>query len=119
MPIRSIPAGVIFISSPRVNLISTKRVTFSRRQGSICTDFSTHRALAFFGDTFEHLHIELPLVVDDRNTCAVNKTDSGTLSETGQLEEHRQCHEATRHDLDKTVIRESPGEQMLPLSTYA
>lgn len=36
----SIPTGVIFISSPRVNLISTKRVTFSRRQGSICTDFS-------------------------------------------------------------------------------
>lgn len=25
----------------KVNLISTKRVTFSRRQGSICTDFST------------------------------------------------------------------------------
>ena len=39
-PLRSIPTGVIFISSPRVNLISTKRVTFFRRQGSICTDFS-------------------------------------------------------------------------------
>lgn len=39
-PLRSIPTGVIFISSPRVNLISTKRVTFSRRQGAICTDFS-------------------------------------------------------------------------------
>lgn len=39
-PLRSIPTGGIFISSPRVNLISTKRVTFSRRQGAICTDFS-------------------------------------------------------------------------------
>ena len=39
-PLRSIPTGVIFISSPRVNPILTKRVTFFRRQGSICTDFS-------------------------------------------------------------------------------
>lgn len=39
-PLRSIPTGVIFISSPRVNLISTKGVTFFRREGSICTDFS-------------------------------------------------------------------------------
>ncbi len=46
-PLRSIPTGGIFISSPRVNLISTKRVTFSRRQGAICTDFSNMDVDAF------------------------------------------------------------------------
>lgn len=57
-PLRSIPTGVIFISSPRVNLISTKRVTFSRRQGSICTDFSTNGIESVF-ERDDHVHIRV------------------------------------------------------------
>ena len=37
------PTGVIFISSPRGNLIPTKGVTFFRRRGSNYSDFSSRR----------------------------------------------------------------------------
>lgn len=69
-----------------------------------------HRALAFGGDVPEDLHVELPLVVYHGNAGAVHKAYAGAFSETGKTEEHRQGHEATRHDLHQTVVREPPGE---------
>ena len=54
-----------------------------------------------------------------RDAGAVNKADAGALAETGKTQKHCQGHEATRHDLDKTVVREPSGEQMPPLSAHA
>ncbi len=55
----------------------------------------------------------------NRDAGAVNKTYAGAFSETGKTQEHCQGHEATRHYLDKTVVREPAREQMLPLSAHA
>lgn len=74
-----------------------------------------HRALAFFGNPLEYLHGELSLVVYDRYTGAVNKTDAGALAETCQSEEHRQGHETPWHDLHEAVIREGPREELSPV----
>ena len=68
---------------------------------------------------FEYLHAEFTLVVYNRDAGAVNKTYAGAFSETGKTQEHCQGHEATRHYLDKTVVREPAREQMLPLSAHA
>lgn len=77
-----------------------------------------HGALALGRDALEYLHAEFPLVVYDRNAGTVNEADAGAFPETGKPQEHCQRHEATRHDLDKTVVREAPGKQMSPLSAY-
>ena len=82
-------------------------------------DVPSHRAPALGRDAFEHLHVELTFVVYHRDAGAVNKTDAGTLAETGNAEKHCQSHEATRHDFHETVVREPAWEQMLPLSAHA
>lgn len=79
---------------------------------------SPHRAFPSCGNVLEHFHVELALVVYHWNAGAVNKADAGTFAETGKVEEHCQRHEATRHNLDETVVREPAGEHMFPLSTY-
>lgn len=68
------------------------------------SDVPSHGALPFLRKPFEHLHAELALVVNDRNTCAVHKTDPGAFPETGKFQEHGQCHKTAGHDLNKTVI---------------
>ena len=83
------------------------------------TDVPSHGTLAFGREAFEDLHVVFTLVVNDRDTGAVDKAQACAFPETGKTQEHRQCHEATRHDLDKTVVREPAGEQMFPLSTDA
>ena len=82
-------------------------------------DVPSHGALALGCDAFEHLHVELTLVVYHRNTGAVNKADPGAFPETGKPQEHCQSHEATRHDFHETVVREPAWEQMPPLSAHA
>jgi len=82
-------------------------------------DVPSHGALALGRDAFEHLHVELTLVVYHRDAGAVNKADPGAFPETGKSQEHCQCHEATRHDFHETVVREAAREQMLPLSAHA
>ena len=64
----------------------------------------SHRTLSFPGNSLENFHIELTLIVDNGNTCAVHKTDTGALSETGKSQEHGQGYETTGHDLYKTVV---------------
>lgn len=78
-----------------------------------------HRTLAFGGDVPEHFHVELPLVVYHRNAGAVHKTYAGAFPETDKAQEHCQRHEATRHDLHQTVVREPAWKQMSPLTAYA
>jgi len=78
-----------------------------------------HRTLAFGGDVPEHFHVELSLVVYHRNAGAVHKADAGAFPETDKAQEHCQRHEATRHDLNETVVGEPPGEQKSPLTAYA
>ena len=68
------------------------------------TYIPAHGALAFLGNSLENFHIELTLVVDNWNTGAVHKTDTGALSETGKSQEHGQGYEATGHDFDKTGV---------------
>ena len=82
-------------------------------------DVPSHGALALGRDAFERLHVELTLVVYHRNTGAVDKADPGAFSETGKTQKHCQCHEATRHDLHKTIIREPAREQMSPMFAHA
>ena len=82
-------------------------------------DVPSHGALALGRDAFEHLHVELTFVVYHRDAGAVDKADARALAETGKTEEHCQRHETTRHDLDKTIVREPAWEQMLPLSAHA
>lgn len=79
----------------------------------------SHGALALGGDSLEYLHVGFPFVVYHRNAGAVNEADARAFSETGKTEEHCQRHEATRHNLHKTVIGEPPWEQMPPLSAHA
>ncbi len=81
-------------------------------------DVPSHGAPALGCEALEYLHVEFTLVVYNRDAGAVNKTYAGAFSETGKTQEHCQCHEATRHYLDKTVVREPAREQMSPLSAY-
>lgn len=67
-------------------------------------DIPPHGALPFLGYPLEHLHAELALVVNDRDTCAVHKTDPGAFPETGKSQEHGQCYKTAGNDLNETVI---------------
>ena len=63
-----------------------------------------HCALAFLCNSLEHLHRELPFVVDYRYTGAVYETDAGTLSEASQFQEHSESNKTTWHYLHKAVV---------------
>ena len=82
-------------------------------------DVPYHGAPALGRDALEHLHAELTPVVHNRDAGAVNEADARAFPETGKAQEHYQSHEATRHDLDKTAVREPAGKQMPPLSAHA
>ena len=82
-------------------------------------DVPSHGAPALGRDALKHLHVELTPVVYDRDAGVVNEADARAFPETGKAQEHCQNHEATRHYLDKTVVREPAREQMPPLSAHA
>jgi len=63
-----------------------------------------HCALAFLGNSLEHLHGELAFIVDCRHTGAVYKTDAGTPSETSRFKKHSESDKTTRHYLHKAVV---------------
>ena len=83
------------------------------------TDVPAHRALALLGDALENPHAMLPLVVNHRDARAVDEGDARALAEADQVQEHDHRHEAARLQLDKTVIRDSVREEVLPVLEHA
>ena len=81
-------------------------------------DIPSHSALPFGRDILEHLHVELALVVYDRNAGAVHKTYPRALSETSEPQEHGQSHETSGHDLHEAVVGECLRKQMLPVNAH-
>ncbi len=55
----------------------------------------SHRTLTLGRDILENFHVELALVVNDRNAGAVHKTYSRALSETCEPQEHGQKPQMT------------------------
>lgn len=80
--------------------------------------YHPHGALSLHGEALEHFHAVLPLVVEDRDTRAVDKADA-PLPETGQAKEHGLRDEAARHHLEEAVVRETLREQVLPKIAHA
>ena len=81
-------------------------------------DIPSHRTLPFGRNILEYLHVELALVVNDRNAGAVHKTYSRALSETCETQEHGQGHERPGHDLHEAVVGECLWKQMLPVNAH-
>ena len=70
-------------------------------------------------EALKYLHVEFTLVVYNRDAGAVNKTLPVHSPETGKTQEHCQCHEATRHYLDKNgCTRNRRGNRCPPLSAH-
>ena len=78
----------------------------------------THRTLPLGRDILENFHVELALVVYNRNAGAVHKTYSRAISETCETQEHGQGHERPGHDLNEAVVGECLRKQMLPVNTH-
>ena len=78
----------------------------------------SHRTLPFGRDILEYLHVELALVVNDRNAGAVHKTYPRALSETSEPQKHGQSHETSGHDLHEAVVGECLRKQMLPVNAH-
>ena len=77
-------------------------------------DVPSHGAPAFGGDIPEDLHAVLPLVVDDRDACAVEETDYGALPEA--YARLRNIVMATRHlgmTLTKRLQEKVSGKRYL------
>ena len=78
----------------------------------------SHRTLTLGRDILENFHVELALVVYNRNAGAVHKAYSRAISETCETQEHGQGHERPGHDLNEAVVGECLRKQMLPVNTH-
>ena len=78
----------------------------------------SHRTLTLGRDILEDFHVELALVVNDRNAGAVHKTYSRAHSETCKSQEHGHSHKTSGHDLHEAVVGECLRKQMLPVNAH-